>query len=94
MILWNNSAERHACIHNVTPLYLLQIKGNTLDVGTFGVQGNILIIFQFGSYAWCYFCEEGNLQFPMQKLQLGLVLGTMQNYVNEMTQAVLKLMVE
>ena len=89
MRFWDYCAERRARIHNVTPRDLFQLNGNTPTAATFGTQGDISNICQFGWYDWCYFREEGKVQFPMQKRQLGRVLGPMKNEGNAMTQAVL-----
>jgi hypothetical protein len=59
-------------------------------MATFGTQGDISNLCQFKWYDWCYFCEEGKVQFPQQKLQLGCVLGPMKNKGNHMAQSVLK----
>jgi len=56
----------------------------------FGHHGDISNICQFGWYDWCYFREEGKVQFPFQKEQLGRVLGPLKNKGNEMSQAILK----
>ena len=76
-------------IQNVTPRYIFHINSHTQTVAKFGVQGNILNIFQFYWDGWCYFCEEEKAQLTMQKLQLVFVLVTMNNEVNGITQAVL-----
>ena len=89
MKLWDYCAERRARIHNVTPRDLFQLHGNTPTTATFGTQGDISNICQFDWYDWCYFREEGKVQFPMQKRQLGRVLGPLKNEGNAMTQAVL-----
>ena len=59
-------------------------------VATFGIHGDILNIFHFDWYDWWYFCEEGNIQFPLQILQLVRVLKPMNNGGNNMAQSVLK----
>ena len=74
MKLWDYCAEQRARSHNVTPRDLFQLNGNTPTTATFGNQGDISNICQFDWYDWCYFfCEEGKVQFPMQKHQLGHV---------------------
>ena len=90
MRFWDYCAERRARIHNVTPRDLFQLSGNTPTTATFGHQGDISNICQFGWYDWCYFREEGKVQFPFQKEQLGRVLGPLKNEGNEMSQAILK----
>ena len=81
-------AELGKKIHNVTPRNMFQLNGNTTTVATYDAQGDISNIFQFGWYDWCDFQEEGKVKSPSQKQQLGRVLGTMKNEVNEMAQAV------
>ena len=41
MILWYYCDESSACIHNVIPLDIFQLNGNTNFMSTFGVQGDI-----------------------------------------------------
>ena len=72
---WDYCAERRARIHNVTPRDLFQLNGNNPTTATFGSQPNISNICQFDWYDWCYFREEGKVQFPYDKFQLGRVLG-------------------
>ena len=86
---WDYCAERRAKIHNLTPKDLFQLNGQTPIAATFGMQGDISNICQFGWYDWCYFREESNIKFPFQKRQLGRVMGPLKNEGNEMTQAVL-----
>jgi len=90
MRFWDYCAERRARIHNVTPRDLFQLDGNTPTTAMFGHQGDISNLCQFSWYNWCYFREEGKVQFPFQKEQLGLVLGPLKNEGNEMSQAILK----
>ena len=90
MCLWDYCAERRVRIHNVTPRSLFQLNGNTPTVATLGVQGDISNICNFSWYDWCYFREEGAVQFPEQKEKLGRVLGPMKNDGNEMCQAILR----
>ena len=89
MKLWDYCAERRARIHNVIPRDLFQLNGNNPVTATFGNQADISNLCIFGWYDWCYFREEGHVQFPFQHRKLGRVLGPMKNEGNEMTQAVL-----
>ena len=57
MRFWDYCAERRARIHNVTPRDLFQLSGNTPTTATFGNQGDISNICQFGWYDWCYLRE-------------------------------------
>ena len=87
---WDYCAERRARIHNVTPRDLFQLNGNNPTTATFGSQPDISNICQFDWYDWCYFREEGKVQFPYDKFQLGRVLGPTKNEGNEMAQSILK----
>lgn len=88
MVFWDYCAERRAKIHNVTPRDLFQLNGNHPTAATYGIQGDISNLCQFGWYDWCYFREERSIQFPLQKVQLGRVLGPAKNEGNEMAQHV------
>ena len=89
LVLWDFCMEMRALIHNVTPRDLFQLNGNTPQVTTFGVQGDISNIYQFGWYDWCYFRDSNNVLYPQMREVLGRVMGPMKNEGNEMTQAVL-----
>ena len=56
-------------------------------LATFGSEGDISNICNFGWYKWVYYRDHGN--FPENKQELGHVLGPMQNEGNEMAQGVL-----
>ena len=88
--LWDYCAERRAQIHNVTPRDLFQLNGNNPTTATFGHQADISNLCQFAWYDWCYFREEGSVQFPFQKFKLGRVLGPTKNEGNHMAQNILK----
>ena len=79
MRLWDYCAERRDKIHNITPRNLFQLNGDIPKVATHGAKGDISNICQFGWYDWCYFQEEGKVEFPFQKQQLGRVIGPMKN---------------
>ena len=89
MVLWDYCLERRARIHNVTPRDLFQLNGNTPVAATFGKQGDISNICQFGWYDWCYYRDDGVMAYPNQKEKLGRILGPTKNEGNEMVQAVL-----
>ena len=89
LVLWDYCLERRERIHNVTPKNLFQLNGNTPTVATFGVEGDISNICQFGWYDWCYYRENSKVAFPYQKECLGRVLGPLKNEGNAMTQAIL-----
>ena len=48
MVLWDYAIERRACIQNVVPRPLFQNKGLTPHTATFGVEGDISNICNFG----------------------------------------------
>ena len=77
--LWDYSSKRREKIHNVPPPNMFQLNGNTTTVATHGAHGDITSIWQFVWYDWCYFREEGKVEFPFQKQQLGRVIGPMKN---------------
>lgn len=87
MVLWDYCIERRARIHNATPKKLFQNNGLTPYEATYGVQGDISNICQFGWFEWVYFRDHG--VFPINKEKLGKVLGPLKNEGNEMAQAVL-----
>ena len=87
MVLWDYAIERRALIHNAVPRPLFQNNGLTPHAATFGVEGDISNICNFGWYEWVYYRDHGN--FPENKQKLGRVLGPMKNEGNEMAQGVL-----
>ena len=87
MSLWCYSIQRRAKIHNAIPRPLFQNKGLSPYSATFGVQGDISNICNFGWYEWVYYRDHGS--FPENKEKLGRVLGPVPNEGNEMSQAVL-----
>ena len=87
MVLWDYAIERRAAIHNLIPRPLFQNNGLTPHSATFGSQGDISNLCNFGWYEWVYYRDHGS--FPVNKLKLGRVLGPIKNEGNEMAQAVL-----
>lgn len=87
MSLWCYCIQRRARIHNAIPRLLFQNQGQTPHAATFGVQGDISNICNFGWYEWVYYRDHGS--FPENKEKLGRVLGPIPNKGNEMSQAVL-----
>ena len=55
MTLWCYCIEREAKIHNSIPRTLFQAHGRSPHVCTFGVQGDIYNICNFGWYEWVYY---------------------------------------
>ena len=86
MVLWDYCIQRRAAIHNATSKKLFQNEGLTPYECTYGIQGDISNICQFGWYEWIYYRDHG---FPINKEKLGKVLGPLKNEGNEMAQAVL-----
>ena len=66
---------------------MFQNDGLTPYECTYGVQGDICNICQFGWFEWIYYRDHG--VFPINKEKLGKVLGPLKNEGNEMAQAVL-----
>jgi hypothetical protein len=87
MVLWDYCIQRRARIHNVTPRNLFQNDSLNPHTITFGDQADISNLCQFGWYEWVYYRDHG--VFPINKEQLGRVLGPLKNEGNEMAQAVL-----
>ena len=87
MVLWDYAIERRALIHNVVPRPLFQNSGLTPHESTFGVQGDISKLCNFGWYEWIYYRDHG--AFPINKEKLGRALGPLKNEGNEMAQAIL-----
>ena len=79
MRLWDYCVDRREKINIFTPRNLFQLNGNTHTVATHCAQGDISNIFRFGCFNWCYFQEEGKVEFPLQNELLGRVLGPMKN---------------
>ena len=91
MVLWDYCAQRRALIHNLTPRNLFQLEKQSPYQFTFGVQGDISRLCNFGWYEWCYYKEESakTTIFPNQKEFLGRNLGPSKNEGNEMAQWIL-----
>ena len=87
MTLWCHCIEKRAKIHNAITRQLFQEQGRIPHVCTYGVQGDIYNICNFGWYEWVYYRDSGS--FPENKEKLGRVLGPTVNEGNEMAQAVL-----
>ena len=73
----------------MTAKYLFQLQGQTPHFATFGEEGDISNICQFGWYEWVYF-RETTAKFPFPVHVLGRCLGPAKNEGNEMTQWFLK----
>jgi hypothetical protein len=87
IVLWDYCLERRAGIHNAIPRPLFQNNGATPHEATFGEQGDISNICNFGWYQWVYYRTSGT--FPEAKERLGRVLGPAKNEGSEMSQHVL-----
>ena len=75
LALWDYALERRAMIHNLVPRPLFQNQGLSPHEITFGSQGDISRLCNFGWYQWVYYRDHGT--FPVSKLKLGRVLGPM-----------------
>ena len=87
MILWDYCMERWSQIHNAVPWPLFQNQGMTPHQSTFGKQGDISNICNFGWYQWIYYRNPKSL--PSVKECLGRVLCPINNEWSEMSQVVL-----
>ena len=90
LVFWDYCADRRALITNMTAKDLFQLQGQTPYFATFGEEGDISNIYQFGWYEWVYFRETTG-KFPYPSHVLGRCLGPAKNQGNEMLQWVLKL---
>ena len=68
---------------------LFQLQGKTPHLATFGEEGDISNICQFGWYEWGYF-RETTAKFPFPAHVLGCCLGPSKNEGSEITQWFLK----
>ena len=74
--------------NNAVPRPLFQNNGLSPYSATFGTQGDISNICNFGYYEWVYYRDKTS-SFPEDKVKLGRVLGPIPNEGNEMAQDVL-----
>ena len=70
LIFWDYFAERRALRTNMTAKNPFQLQGETPHFATFGEQGDISNISQFGWYEWVY-CRETEAPFPFPANILG-----------------------
>ena len=89
LLFWDYCTENRAAITNMTAKELFQLKGQTPHFATFGEEGDISNIFQFGWYEWVYFWET-TAKFPFPAHVLRRCLGPAKNEGNKMTQWFLK----
>ena len=68
---------------------LFQLRGQTPHFATFGEEGDISDICQFGWFKWVYFRVTTG-KFPSLSHVMGICLGPANNEVNAMAQWVLK----
>ena len=87
MILWNYCMERQDWIHNAISRPIFQNQGMILHEATFGKQGNISNICNFGWYKWVYYITPNS--FPATKECLVQVLGPIKNKESDISQAVI-----
>ena len=91
LVLWDYAAERRAAIISLTARDIFQLQGSNPYTVTFGDEGGISILCQFGWYEWVYFYGISSIsQFPFPKAMLGQSLGPAKNEGNKMMQWILK----
>ena len=91
LVLWDYAAGRRAAILSLTARDIFQLQGSNPYTVTFGEEGGISNLCQFGWYEWVYFYDNSSIsQFPFPKAMLGRCLGPAKNEGNEMTQWILK----
>ena len=88
LFFWDYCAERKAAITNMTSKDLFQLQGQTPHFATFGEEGDISKICQFGWYEWVYFWET-TAKPPFPAHVLGRCLGPAKNEGKKITQWVL-----
>ena len=86
MVLWDYALQRRAMIHNLIPRPLFQ-NDRSPHEATFGEQGSISRVCNFGFMEFVYYRDHGS--FPEGREKLGRVLGPTINEGNEMAQNVL-----
>ena len=89
MVFWDYCAENRSSITNLTNKDVFQLRGNTSHYATFGEEGDISKICQFGWYQWIYFWGA-SAAFTFPSHVLGHCLGPDNNEINEMAQWVIK----
>ena len=55
---WDYCVEQRARIHNLTTRNLFQLRGSNPTTSTFGEEGDISNICEFGWFDWCYYCNH------------------------------------
>ena len=78
LVFWDYCAERRAATTNMTTKDLFQLQGHKPHFATFGEEGDISKICQFGWYEWVYF-RETTVKFPFPAHVLGHCLGPANN---------------
>ena len=90
LVFWDYCAERRYTTTNMTAKNLFQLQGKNSHTATYGEQGYISNIFQFGWYKWVY-ARDGSEPFPHMTEILGHFLGPARNEGNELTQWILNI---
>ena len=89
LVFWDYCAEPRAAITNMMSKDLFQLQVHKPHFTTFGEEGNISKICQFGWYEWVYFLETpAKLSFPVHVLRCCIEPSKKES--NETTQWVLK----
>ena len=86
---WDYFVEHRSRINNMTVKDMFKLHGSNSYTSVTGDEGDILNLFQFGWYEWCYFRDNTN-KFPLNREVLGRVLGPEKGEGNEMAQWTLK----
>ena len=81
IVFWDYCDERRALITNMTAKNMFQLRGQTPHFATFGEEGDISNICQFGWFEWVYF-QDTMGKFPLTLNVLGHYLGTSKNEGN------------
>ena len=81
LVFWYYCAERRASITNIMAKDLFQLQGQTPHFATFGEEGDISNICQFGWYERVYF-RKTTAKFPFPAHVLGRYLEPAKNEGN------------
>ena len=72
LVLWDYAEERSAAILSLTARDIFQIQGSNPYTATFGEEGDISNLCQFGWYEWVSFYDNSSIShFPFPKAMLG-----------------------
>ena len=74
---------------NITAKKIFQLHESNAYTQLTGNEGDISNLFWFKWYDWCYFCDSDKA-FPLNKENIGQLLGPVIREGDEMTKCILK----